>query len=510
MAVTAIALVLTGVLSWVAFVINDHNEDRLLRLKVAETGAVLQASLPSIDTPLASAAEIARPDNGGLAGFRRYMADYVGAKRTFVVAQLWTDPAAAPVATIGRSTQLPGNAAAVRSFVTHTATRPGLSVQAFVSGPNRVLGYTYASPGAPNGPFIYAESPLPPDPQVPPTTDTPFSDLRFALYLGRHPAPDMLLETNTGSLGTRTAKTVVPFGDTALLVVGAPDGSLGGTLSASLWWIVAAAGCVLSLVAGAMTERLLRRRHAAEALAADVQRLLDRQQTISSVLQRAMIPPTPTGPAYLEVGSRYLPGGDELELGGDWFDVIELDADRTLLSIGDVAGRGLTAGTVMASLRSAIRAFVSEGHDPGNILGRLGSMLATNGERRFATVEFLVLDRRALRVTAAAAGHLPPLVICRDGARYLDLPVGPPIGAMPEPVVYREQTFDLAAGATLLLFTDGLIERRDESIDDGLARLRDAAARATGTVDEVLDQIITELHADGTDDDTAILGVRLS
>ena len=220
-------------------------------------------------------------------------------------------------------------------------------------------------------------------------------------------------------------------------------------------------------------------------------------------------PSAPAGPAYLEVGSRYLPGGDEFELGGDWFDVIELDADRTFLSIGDVAGRGLTAGTVMASLRSAIRAFVSEGHDLANILGRLGSMPATNGDRRFATVEFLVLDRRTNRVTAAAAGHLPPLVICQDGANYLDVPVGPPIGATSEPVTYRERTFDVAAGATILMYTDGLVERRDESIDDGLARLRDAAARATGTVDEVLDQVIAGLHADGTDDDTAILGVRL-
>jgi serine phosphatase RsbU (regulator of sigma subunit) len=320
----------------------------------------------------------------------------------------------------------------------------------------------------------------------------------------------MLLETNTDSLGSRTATTVVPFGDQALTVVGAANGSLAGTLSSSLWWIVAIAGGLLSLIAGGTAERLLRRRHAAEALAFDVQRLLDRQQTISSVLQRAMIPPAPTGPPYLEVASRYLPGGDELELGGDWFDVIELDADRAFLAIGDVSGRGLTAGTVMASLRSAIRAFVSEGHSPGSVLGRLGPLLINNGDRRFATVEFLVLDRRHCRVTAAAAGHLPPLVISGGAAEYLDVPVGPPIGAVRQPTTYQEKSFDLAEDATILMFTDGLVERRGESIDDGLTRLSETAARATGTVDEVLHQITGELIAASTDDDTAVLGVRLT
>lgn len=506
--VLALALLVTGVLAWAAFVVNDHNESRLLRLKVAETGAVFQVALPTVETPLASAVEVARPDNGGAAGFRRYMSDYVGAKGPFAFAALWTAANAQPVAMIGRSVMLARAPARVRSLLERAATHPGLSLQARLTGPQRVLAYAYASPGSGGGPIVYAESALPTNPRVRPTSGTPFSDLRFALYLGRRPTAGMLLETNAGSLGSRTASTEVPFGDQVLTIVGASNGSLGGGLSTSLWWIVAIAGGALSLIAAGITERLLRDRQAAEILAADVQRLLERQQTISSALQRSMIPRAPSGPAYLEIASRYLPGGDELEIGGDWFDVIELDADRTFLSIGDVSGRGLAAGSVMASLRAAMRAFVSEGHGPADLLDRLAPMLSISEGGRFATVTCLVLDRRAGLVTAASAGHLPPLVVRSGTAEYLDVPVGPPIGAAAEPTAYRQQVFELPADTMILLFTDGLVERRSETIDDGLARLSRIAAQATGTVDEMLERITTELTAGGGEDDTAVLGVR--
>jgi serine phosphatase RsbU (regulator of sigma subunit) len=425
-------------------------------------------------------------------------------------AALWSKGSPALTGRLGTSTQLAHNAAAVRSFVVHAAAHPGLSIQGFFSQPARVLAYAYVSGRARSGPVVYAEATLPAKPRVPPTHGTPFSDLRFALYLGRHASPRTLIETNTGSLGPRTASTVVPFGNRALTVVAAPNGTLGGALSAALWWIIAVAGVTLSLLAGGMTERLVRGRQAAEVLAADVQRLLDRQQAISLLLQRAMIPPEPSGPDYLEIASRYLPGGTGLELGGDWFDVVELDANRAFVSIGDVSGRGISAGTVMASLRSAIRAFVSEGHGPAEVLERLGPLLSTSEGGRFATVECAVLDRQAKTVTAASAGHLPALVIRPGSAEYLEIPVGPPIGVAADNGTYQESTFQLQPGAVILLFTDGLIERRGESIDDGLSRLREIAARTTGSVDEIVDRISGELGAASTDDDTAMLGVRVT
>jgi len=503
--ITALALLTTGVLAWTAALVNDHNETRLLRLKVAETGAVLQAAIPSVSTPLSSAAEIAQDSNGGSAGFDRYLSSFVGPKKTFAFAALWSRDGSRQLAMIG--TPAPGTAAVITVLVRQASSKPGLNVKAHLAGPDRVLQYAYASPSFPSGPIVYAESPLPPKPRIQPTTGTPFSDLRFALYLGRRASPSTLLEVNTDGLGSRTSSVVVPFGDQALTVVAASNGSLAGGLSSSLWWIVAIAGGLLSLGAGGVAERLLRRRMAAEALTGAVQELLDRQQGISRSLQQAMVPPPPHGPAYLEVASRYVPGVNELEVGGDWFDVIELDENRTFVSIGDVSGRGISAGTVMASLRSAMAAFVSEGHAPGALLSRLGRLLDTGDTGRFATVCCLVVDRRSDTAVVASAGHLPALVVSAGTAHYLEGPVGPPIGT--GAMDYAEQIFDLPRGATLLLFTDGLVERKGETIDDGLGRLSYVAARTSGTVDEVLTAITSELASDLITDDTAVLGVRL-
>jgi len=504
-AITALALAITGVLAWTAALVNDHNESRLLRLKVAETGAVLQAAIPSVQTPLSSAAEIAQDTNGGAAGFDRYLSAFVGPKKTFTFAALRSHDGTRQLAAIGIPAR--GTGATVPELSRRAAAKTGLNVMGHLSGPNRVLQYAFASSSVPTGPIVYAESPLPPNARIQPTTGTAFSDLRFALYLGRHVSDDMLLEKNADDLGSRTASVVVPFGDQTLTVVAASNGSLAGGLSASLWWIVALSGGILSLAAGGVTERLLRRRLAAEALTAAVQRLLDRQQDISSALQQAMVPPPPPGRGHLEVASRYVPGVDELEVGGDWFDVVELDENRTFVSIGDVSGRGISAGTVMASLRSAMAAFVSEGHEPGALLTRLGRLLNTASSGRFATVCCLIVDRRSDAIVVASAGHLPPLIISDGAAYYLDGPVGPPIGT--GEVVYDEQTFHLPQGATVLLFTDGLVERKSETIDDGLGRLAHVAAQASGSVDEMLERITSELASGLITDDTAVLGVRL-
>lgn len=511
-AVVAVSLLITAVLSVTAYVVNDHTEDRLLRLKVAETGTVLQTAVPQIQTTLASAAEFAAASNDAAAGFERYIADRVGENKQFGSASLWELGAGSTprlVTTLGMQPQLAAHPDEARAFVSQAAKTAGIRVVGFLTKPNRRLGYACAAGAAGRKYVVYAESVLPADGLVPIARGTPFSDLRFALYLGSKPSATQLIEENVTSMGRRTSSVVIPFGNQSLDLVASASGRLGGTLGAVLWWVVAIAGVLLSLAAGAVAERLLRRRQTAEELAVHVQSLLQQQRTISERLQQAMVPAQPPLVPGLNIGVRYLPGAAGLELGGDWYDVIDLGEGRTFLSIGDVSGRGISAGTVMSSLRSAIRAFVSEGHGPADVLRRIAGLLNVASDGHFATVLLAVFNRGDNSLTIACAGHLQPLLITAEQADYLKLTVGPPIGSTREAAAYTEQNVKLPAAATLLLFTDGLIERRGECIDDGLERLRRAAIQAPTEVEPLLSFVAGDLRqSSSTNDDTAILGVQ--
>jgi serine phosphatase RsbU (regulator of sigma subunit) len=510
--VVLISLAVTAALSWSAYVINDHTETRLLRLKVAETGAVLQAAIPQIQTTLASAAEFATTSDDAATGFKRFITGYVGDGKQFGSASLWQlDQAAGPrlVSVVGLQPKLAADPAKAGTVLGQAAGPTGLRVVALFDKPNRRLGYVYST-GAPHQTYlVYAESVLPADGRIPVTRGTPFSDLRFALYLGKSRSASSLIEVSVPEPSRRTASTLVPFGDQSLDLMASADGPLGGTLSAVLWWIVALAGALLAIAAGVVTERLLRRKQAAEDLAADVQRLLQEQRAISETLQQAMVPAHPPPVPGLDIGVRYLAGAAGLEIGGDWYDVIDLGDGRTFLSVGDVSGRGVRAGAIMSSLRAAVRAFVSEGHGPADVLRRVAGLLNIVSDGHFATVLLAIFDSHDNRLTVACAGHLQPLLITAGRADYLDIPIGPPVGTTLEPPTYTEHVVQLPAPATLLLFTDGLVERRDETIDDGLERLRRAATQAPPAIELLLSFVADELQETSTtSDDTAILGVQ--
>lgn len=507
--VALVSLLVTAGLSWAAYTVNDRTEGRLLRLKVAETGAVLQAAIPQIQTTLDAAARFASGGADPVAGFRSYLADFVGDTKQFGSASLWQmDPSAGPrmVAVLGQPPQLATRPGA-DAFLGQASETKGVRVIGLLTGPDRRVGYAYSA--APHRYVVYAESVLAADAKVPVTPGSPFSDLNFALYLGQSPSAPNLLEISAAGLGRRTASVTVPFGNQSLELVASAREPLGGRLGAVLWWIVAIAGVLLSLAAAAVAERLLRRRQAALAMTADVQRLLQEQRAISESLQQAMVPAAPPPVPGLDIGVRYLAGAAGLDIGGDWYDVVDLGNGRTFLSIGDVSGRGIRAGAIMSSLRSAIRAFVSEGHGPAGVLGRISGLLDVASDGHFATVLLAVFDSRDNSLTIACAGHLQPLLITAGQASFLDLAVGPPVGASRRHTGYAEQTFMLPASSTLLLYTDGLVERRGENIDDGLERLRRAAGQAPADIEPLLSFVADELQqTSSTYDDTAILGVQ--
>ena len=226
----------------------------------------------------------------------------------------------------------------------------------------------------------------------------------------------------------------------------------------------------------------------------------------AELLQRAYMPARPSPLAGLSFATRYLPAGEPAAVGGDWYDVLPLPGPLVGLVIGDVAGHGLKAAAVMASLRAALRAFAMVDACPARILARLNDYTCLYKPDAFATVFVAVFEPGAGRLRYARAGHPPALLVAGDGATdVLDGAVGPPLGV--PGATYEPDERRFPGGASLVAYTDGLIERRDQSIDFRLARLVEAApAAAGGGPDGLCDWLVFELLA-GQDlfDDAALL-----
>jgi PAS domain S-box-containing protein len=231
------------------------------------------------------------------------------------------------------------------------------------------------------------------------------------------------------------------------------------------------------------------------------------EQKRADVLERSFVPKRlPEIPGVL-LAARFIPGGAGVEVGGDWYDVLEMDDGKIGLVIGDVAGRGVQAAAVMAQLRNALRAYLFESHPPAVALGRLNSLAWTIEQSVMATVVYLVFDPSSGRLCLANAGHLPPLLgVPGRSPRYLDKGRSIPLGVRPA-TAYSEAEYVVEPGSTLLLYTDGLVERRGISIDDGLHRL----AREVGTghdgLEGLCDRVLATLAPSG-EDDVALLALE--
>jgi hypothetical protein len=383
-----------------------------------------------------------------------------------------------------------------------------LSVAGILPGEPARLAFALMPEGDTSGVVIYAETVVSAEPQPTDPEDVAFGGLDFAVYLGEAIAPDqLLLSTAPAPIGGDTQTAALPFGDTVLTVVAAAPGSLTGALSTALPWIVLGVGSVLAMVSGAGTAALSRRRALAEQLAEDNANLYQQQRGIAGTLQHAMLPEVPQLNG-LEVAARYVAGVDELDVGGDWYDLIPRGPGCCVFVVGDISGRGLPAATTMAALRFAVRAYLAQGDAIEVVLAKLHRLLHVDTDHQFATVLIGELDANAGRLRLVCAGHFPPLLVTDSHAEVLDCPVAPPVGvgASPQPAVAELR---LPPSGTLLAFTDGLVERRSEVIDAGLDRLQDAATAAYGQpLEEFVDQVMRSLTADGGKDDTVLVGLR--
>ncbi|HEX2576675.1 MAG TPA: PP2C family protein-serine/threonine phosphatase [Aquihabitans sp.] len=233
---------------------------------------------------------------------------------------------------------------------------------------------------------------------------------------------------------------------------------------------------------------------------------LGEQRHISDTLQNAMMLPASDIPT---VAARYLPAVGNLSVGGDWYDVIALPDGRRGLVVGDCVGHGLDAATAMGQLRSASRALLYEGRTPAEVLEAMDRFAASVPGASCATMVCAVVDTAAGRIDYAAAGHPPPLVVRSGSATWLDGGRGLPLAV--EPLPREGASADLGPDDVLVLYTDGLVERRGEDIDIGLARLRDAALRTRDdAVHDIADALLRELLDPEGRDDVAVVVKRMA
>jgi anti-anti-sigma factor len=247
------------------------------------------------------------------------------------------------------------------------------------------------------------------------------------------------------------------------------------------------------------------------AQALDRARLYRAEQSIAETLQRSLLPAQLPVVERLALAAEYLPGAAGTSAGGDWYDVLELDGTRVAVAVGDVVGQGPSAAAVMGQLRSALSAALMQGCPPAAALELLDRFAARLPGALASTAACVVLDWGAGTLRWARAGHPPPLLLGPDGAVLLEDDGAGPVLGVPGRGPYRDATAPLVPGSTLLLYTDGLVERRGEHLDTGLGRLRTAAGRlAAADPASLTRELLAEVLA-GTDqaDDVAVIAARL-
>jgi GAF domain-containing protein/anti-sigma regulatory factor (Ser/Thr protein kinase) len=238
-------------------------------------------------------------------------------------------------------------------------------------------------------------------------------------------------------------------------------------------------------------------------------RLYEREHVVAETLQRSLLPEVLPEVQGIEMAARYVPGATEADVGGDWYDVLRLTTGSVALVIGDVVSRGLRAAAVMGQLRNALRAYLLDGHPPGAVLERVDRVVRALDKREMATLLVVELDPHSLELRFASAGHPPPVVIGVDGeVELLEGGRSAPLGVRPE-ATFEEGTARLQPGTTLLLYTDGLVERRDMWIDEGIGALIDEVRAAHPLAPgDLCDRLLASLlPGDRGADDVALLAV---
>ncbi|MFK0256486.1 SpoIIE family protein phosphatase [Streptomyces sp. NPDC090445] len=244
------------------------------------------------------------------------------------------------------------------------------------------------------------------------------------------------------------------------------------------------------------------------AISIDNARLYQHEHETAVLLQRSMLPQHITAPTGIEVAHRYLPASDINEVGGDWYDVLQLPDGRAALLIGDVMGHGMPAAAVMGRLSASVRALGRLDLPPTDMLHQLEAALADLAEPMLATFLYVTCDPRTGDCTVTRAGHPPPVAVQPDGRTWVvSTPPGVPLGV--GGIDFTTTRLPLQPGSLLVLYTDGLIEARGTDIDDRLGELTRLLAEPNRPLDHLCDTLVTGLVPASADDDIAILIARI-
>jgi serine phosphatase RsbU (regulator of sigma subunit) len=511
-------LLLTVLSSFAADRVDDKAEQRLLEVQTKQAATVLSTAIMLIQAPLSTALSL-QPVAGprDTAAFERFMAASVGPDELFVSASIWhrEDGRLRRLAGIGSDPALAPGSEAVQDYLRRAFQQPTFTVREVSAGDQHRIAYAMASPAS--GYAVYAERTIPPDRRAPVDRDSAFADLNYAIYLGPRIDDASLSTTDmdptTLPLTGRTATVTVPFGDDVLTLVASPRRHLGAPLSQQLPLMLLLGGVLLTLVAARVGHQLVRRREDAVGNAATIIGLYDQVETLYGQqrelfdrLQRALLPSViPTIP-HLETAAEYVAGAQGVDIGGDWYSIVDLHDGHFAFVVGDVSGRGVDTVAAMAQARFSLRAYLLQGDAPEVALEKCSRQFDISVDGHMVTTVVGVGDWRSGEVVVASAGHPPPLLIADEAVAFVDLAPGPPLGA--GPTSYRSQTFTMPSGSTLFCYTDGLIERRTEAIDAGMRRLVDAARASRGEpVDALVSHVLTTLSSDDAADDVAVLAI---
>lgn len=262
---------------------------------------------------------------------------------------------------------------------------------------------------------------------------------------------------------------------------------------------------------GALQAEIYTRAQELQRVNEELREAHERERRAALTLQEAMLY-SPDLPGHGDIAVRYLPAIASLNVCGDWYDVVDLSEDKYTVAVGDVVGHGLEAAAVMGMLRSALSGAVRALHEPAAAMDVLDGYAEIFPGALASTAVKAVVDDRRKRITYASAGHLPPVLCHPDGTVDLfDQATNPPLGVLGQQGKHAQVAVSYAPGDTLVLYSDGLVERRGEDIDVGLRRLTSAVAAHTGlNPDRLADTVLRSLGvADGGPDDIVLIVVRL-
>ena len=238
-------------------------------------------------------------------------------------------------------------------------------------------------------------------------------------------------------------------------------------------------------------------------------RLFDREHQISHTLQRSLLPDQLPSVRGWDIDARYVPADADVDVGGDWYDAVALDDGVVAFVVGDVSGHDMVAASVMGRLSHMLAFAISEGDSAAGALERVNAYLCASSISRIATVLIVQVDTRRKLVVMCSAGHLAPAVIGADGVRLLELTPNPPLGV---PETHYEETQIPLSDHTFLLYSDGLIERRGRSLDDGLCILLEALESSDPDSSAGLaDQLLVRVLGDSPrEDDVVVLAAQIT